>query len=452
MENRQGNERASHDLMAETPEPGARPGNVSEPIGDSTVLETPFEDTWPSIPGAKPTPLHEVSSGSWRRRLRLEAGVAIESGGESSNTRNSDQSVSLPFGATHARPPNESLNSSRSKNANTAATNKQSDEPNGKENNEVTPTGSSMETARKERPFLRGRWYCECEGCGFHNSTMNVSCCYCGTSRDRAATVADSALLSPFEPPSGHGKGSPSLAETPGPGPLAAASTLLSNQGPTVDKDDNTSSTTQLSRRLSEGEINTPADPPGSDTSEREGSLDDGAQQQASIASEDDTFTTASARDTESEAFHSAFGSPQPSPQAKVPVPVEGIECSLPSISLNETPRPATPTPVESTGKYKSQIESQIESERVPDHRLAGMEYPKSHVRLPSSPAAPPATEQKQSFSAQAPEFVPSPAPSLTATPTNVRSPDHPQQPSIDTLGPSGIESTCNLSRGHLNE
>ena len=58
MENRQGNERASHDLTAETPEPGARPGNVSEPIGDSTISETPFEDTWPSIPGAKPTPLH----------------------------------------------------------------------------------------------------------------------------------------------------------------------------------------------------------------------------------------------------------------------------------------------------------------------------------------------------------------------------------------------------------
>ena len=167
MENRQGNERASHDLTAETPKPGARPGNVSEHIGDSTISETPFEDTWPSIPGAKPTPLHEVSSGSWRRRLRLEAGVAIESGGESSNTSNSDQSASLPFGTTYARPPNGLLNSSRSKNASTVATNKQSDEPNGKENNEVIPNGSLMETARKERPFLRGRWCCGSEGCGF---------------------------------------------------------------------------------------------------------------------------------------------------------------------------------------------------------------------------------------------------------------------------------------------
>ena len=281
-----------------------------------------------------------------------------------------------------------------------------------------------------------------------HNSAINVSCCYCGTGCDGAATVADSALLSPLEPPSRHGKGSPSLAGTPGLSPLAAASTLFSNQGLIVDKDDNTSITTLQSRRLSEEGINTPADPPGSDTSEREGSLDDGAQQQASIASEDNTFTTASARDTESEPFHSAFGLPQPSPQAKAPVPVEGIECRLPSISLTEAPRPTTPTPVESTSKS----ESQIESERAPDHRLAGMGYPKPHSRLPSSPAGPPATEQKQSFSAQAPESVPSPAPSLTATLTNVRSPDHSRQPSIDTLGPSGTEGNRNLSRGHLNE
>lgn len=156
MENRQGNEKVSHDLAAGTPEPSARPGNVSEPIGDSTISETPFEGT-------------------------------------------------------------------------------------------------------------------------------------------------------------------------PRPSPLAAASTLLSNQGPIIDKDDNTSSTTQQPRRLSERGIKTPADPPGSDTSEREGSLDNGTQQQASIASETDTFTTASARDTEPEPFHSAFVSPQPSPQAKAPVPAEGL-------------------------------------------------------------------------------------------------------------------------------
>ena len=130
-----------------------------------------------------------------------------------------------------------------------------------------------MESARKERPFLRGRWYYGSEGCEFHNSAMNVSCCYCGTGRDGAATVADCALLSPLAPPSRHGKGSPSLAGTPGPSPLAAASTLLSNQGSIFDKDDKNSSTTLQSRRLSEGGINTPADPPGSDTSEREGSL-----------------------------------------------------------------------------------------------------------------------------------------------------------------------------------
>lgn len=41
MENRQGNEKVSHDLAAGTPEPSARPGNVSEPIGDSTISETP---------------------------------------------------------------------------------------------------------------------------------------------------------------------------------------------------------------------------------------------------------------------------------------------------------------------------------------------------------------------------------------------------------------------------
>ena len=325
MENRRGNEKASHDLAAGTREPSARPGNVSEPIGDSTISQTLFEDTWPSIPGARPTPLHEVSSGNWRRRLRLEAGVAKESGGESSNTRKSDPSASLPFGATYARLPNGSLKSSLSKNASTTATNKQSDEPNGKENNEVISNGSSMETARKVRPFLRGRCYCECERCGFHNSAMNVGCCYCGTSRDGAAAVTDSALLSPLEPPSRHGKGSPSLAGTPRPSPLAAASTLLSNQGPIIDKDDNTSSTTQQPRRLSERGIKTPADPPGSDTSAREGSLDNGTQQQASIASETDTFTTASARDMEPEPFHSAFVSPQPGPQAKAPVPAEGL-------------------------------------------------------------------------------------------------------------------------------
>ena len=343
------------------------------------------------------------------------------------------------------------------------ATNKDSDEPTGKENNKAISGG---------RLFIRGRWLCRSEGCGFRHPAKKLSCDFCGASRDGKPAVAEPLIPSQSESLSGHGTGSQSLLDIPSPGQLSPASTLLSDQDCLVDKDDNTSSTPQESYHSPKSAINTPTDVRGSSPIESQDSPVYGGQQQSLGAPEEEISTTAS---TDSSLYVTPPQSTQPSPPTKTTVLVEGVDSRLPRRSLTqipspvvptpstpvkptvllpanenrlpwttliETPRPTTPTPVESTTKSESRNGSPC------SHHLARVDT--LQVRLPSSPAESQAIEHKKSFSAQAQYFVPSPTPSLLATPTS-RTPGLSRPPIIKSLRPWVSGGTRNLWGGYTN-
>lgn len=341
------------------------------------------------------------------------------------------------------------------------ASNKEPDEPTGKENNKPINEG---------RLFIRGRWLCSSEGCGFRHPAKKLSCDFCGASREGKPAVAD--IPSQSESLSGHETGFPSLLDIPSPGQLSPASTLPSNQDSLVDKDDNTSSTPQEALHSPKSAINTLTDIRGSSPSESQDSPLHESQQQSLGAPEEENSTTVF---IDSSLYVIPPQSTQPSPPTKTTVLLEGVDGRLPRRSLTqipspvvptpstpakptvllpanenrlpwtiviETPRPTTPTPVESTTKCESRNGSPC------GYHLAGVG--KIQVRLPSSPAESQAIGHNKSFRAQAQSFVPSPTPSLLATPTS-QTPGYSWPPSINPLGPWVSGDTRNLWGGYQN-
>ena len=488
MVRRQRDQTTTHDPILGMSEPDARPMSGPEPMENSIPPEKPLEDA--TIPGATP-PRAIASLGPWSKRLNYGGSPVKGNGGESSDTRTSGQSIILSFRTAGANLPNGVPNSSPSKNGTITATNLESARTTGKENGTPCTNQSPIDPGWTMKPIRAGVWYCRSEGCGSHNFAQHVSCRQCKVSRDGAAVVADAFLPSRLEPLSDRGLGATSTTDTVGLNPLPAASAIATNQGLSLDKDGNSPGTTQQSARSLDGEINTPAGPQGSDTTEGGASLDDGTRQQSSDASGEGTSTTSSICSTESDAFFSAVGCPSP---PLVTVESGKInETRLPEFNVTRAPRPITPIQVESISKPQLKIESELAlnprefeleyrkpivklpsspagltptgqsetDDHTPLERLSWSPVGPLHVtqpemenkpleRLPSSPIGPPSAGHKTSFSAQAQDFVPSPTAGQAATKTNTQSPVHSRQPSVD-LGSLGTDATRDLSGTPLN-